>query len=95
MQVKSDSDGRAYASAKIADVVSRLKPTHAINRVIRLRHEWDDLGEVVGKHQRAGTIRQLIQWFLRYPGVKLPERPPGRDWEARHAERAREEDKRQ
>jgi hypothetical protein len=90
MQVKPEPTGRAYASAKIAGVVSRLKPTHAINRVIRLREEWDDLGEAVGKGKRAETIRDLIQYFLRYPGAKMPPRPAPRDWEARHAERARE-----
>jgi len=91
MQVKPDSESRAYASAKIGSVVSRLKPTHAINRVVRLREEWDDLGEAVGKGKRAETIRDLIQWFLRYPGVRQPVRPEARDWDSRHAERAREE----
>ena len=91
MQVKPETRSRAYASAKITDVVSRLKPSHAINRVIRLREEWVDLGELVGPRQRAHIIRELIQWYLRYSGVKQPVRPPARDWTARHAERAREE----
>lgn len=90
MQVKPDPRSRAYAPGKITDVVSRLKPTHAINRVIRLRDEWDDLGELVGKRKRGTIIRELVQWYLRYPGVKTPERPPAQDWEARHAERAAE-----
>jgi hypothetical protein len=90
MQVKPKTRSRAYAPAKIADVVSRLKPTHAINRVIRLREEWDDLGELIGKRKRATVIRHLIQWYLRYPGVKTPVRPEARDWETRHAERAAE-----
>jgi hypothetical protein len=95
MQVKSETRSRAYASAKITGVVSRLKPTHAINRVIRLRDEWDDLGELVGERKRATVIRELIQWFLRYPGVKMPVRPEARDWEARHAERAAEREQEQ
>lgn len=72
-------------------MVSRLKPTHAINRVIRLREEWDDLGEAVGERKRAETLRDLIKWWLRYPGAKMPPRPEARDWEARHVEREREE----
>jgi hypothetical protein len=68
-------------------VVSRLKDTHAINRVIRLREEWVDLGELVGERRRAQIIRELIRWYLRYPGAKQPVRPAGRDWEARHEER--------
>lgn len=91
MQVKADPRSRAYAPDTISGMVSRLKPTHAINRVIRLREEWDDLGELVGKRKRGTVIRELVQWYLRYPGVKTPERPPARDWETRHAERAAEQ----
>lgn len=94
MQVKPDSRSRAYARGKIATVPSRLKPTHAINRVIRLREEWDDLAEAVGERKRASIIRELIQWYLRYPGVKTPARPEARDWEARHAEREAERQRR-
>jgi hypothetical protein len=90
MQVKTDTRSRAYAPAKIGDVVSRLRDTHAINRVIRLREEWDDLGELVGNRKRGTIIRELVQWYLRYPGVKQPVRPEARDWEARHAEREQE-----
>lgn len=94
MQVKPGSRSRAYAPGKITDVPSRLKPTHAINRVIRLREEWDDLGEAVGERKRAAIIRELIQWYLRYPGVKTPVRPEARDWQARHAEREAERQRR-
>lgn len=59
-------------------MISRAKDTHAPNRVIRLRGEWDELGEVAGKHKRAEVIRQLIHWYLRYPGARLPERPARR-----------------
>lgn len=91
MQVKTDTGSRAYAPPKIGSVVSRLRDTHAINRVIRLREEWDDLGELVGQRKRGTIIRELVQWYLRYPGAKQPVRPPARDWEARHAEREQEE----
>lgn len=91
MQVNPSTRSPAYAPDRIADVVSRQKDTHAINRVIRLREEWVDLGELVGPRHRAQVIRELIRWYLRYPGVKTPVRPEGRDWEARHAERAAEE----
>lgn len=93
MQVKPDPKSRAYARDKITSVVSRQKDTHGINRVIRLRDEWDDLGEVVGKRRRGTVIRELVQWYLRYPGAKMPARPEARDWEARHAERAAEDDR--
>lgn len=79
MQVKPESGSRAYASASLGDMISRAKETHAPNRVIRMRQEWDELAEVAGKHKRAEVILQLVRWYLRYPGAKLPERPPRRD----------------
>lgn len=57
-------------------MVSRTKDTHTTNRVVRLGNEWDELATAAGKRKRAAVIRQLVQWYLRYPGVKLPERPP-------------------
>jgi hypothetical protein len=63
-------------------MISRAKETHAPNRVIRMRQEWDELGEVAGEHKRAGVILQLVRWYLRYPGAKLPERPPRRSPDA-------------
>jgi hypothetical protein len=76
MQVKPDSGSRAYASATISGVISRAQDTHLPNRVVRLGDEWDELAEAAGKHKRAAVIRQLVRWYLRYPGAKLPERPP-------------------
>ena len=55
---------------------SRAKETHTTNRVVRLGSEWDELATAAGKRKRAAVIRQLVRWYLRYPGVKLPERPP-------------------
>jgi len=46
------------------------------NRVIRVGDEWDELAEAAGKYQRASVLRQFMRWYLRYPGAKLPERPP-------------------
>lgn len=48
------------------------------NRVVRLGDEWEELGEAAGVRKRAEVIRQLVRWYLRYPGSKLPERPPRR-----------------
>ncbi|MFI6443801.1 hypothetical protein [Kitasatospora sp. NPDC050543] len=59
-------------------MVSRAKDTHTTNRVIRLADaDWDDLGTVAGTRNRAQVIRQLVAWYLRRPGAKLPERPAG------------------
>jgi hypothetical protein len=76
-------------------VVSRAKDTHGTNRAVRMRDEWEDLGEAAGERRRTTVITQLVRWYLRYPGAKLPERPPARDWEARHAERAAEKAERE
>ena len=78
MQVKSESGSYAYAPASLGDMISRAKETHTTNRVVRLGAEWDELAEAAGARKRASVIKQLVQWYLRYPGVKLPERPPRR-----------------
>jgi hypothetical protein len=57
-------------------MISRAKDTHTTNRVIRIGDEWDELGNVAGQRKRAAVIRQLVRWYLRRPGAKLPERPP-------------------
>lgn len=57
-------------------MVSRAKDTHTTNRVIRMGDEWEELAAVVGPRQRAALIRDLIRWWLRKPGAKLPPRPP-------------------
>jgi hypothetical protein len=49
------------------------------HRMIRFSDDdWTDLGalaEAAGK-DRSVVLRQLAQWWMRRPGVKLPERPP-------------------
>lgn len=58
-------------------MVSRKKESHTTNRVIRIADpDWDDLGTRAGLRNRAQVMRQLIAWYLRRPGAKLPERPP-------------------
>jgi hypothetical protein len=58
-------------------MVSRAKDTHTTNRVVRVPDaDWDDLGERAGARNRAQVIRDLVAWYLRRPGAKLPERPP-------------------
>jgi hypothetical protein len=37
--------------------------------------DWTDLHELHGR-ERAHVVQQLIRWYLRRPGAKLPERPP-------------------
>jgi hypothetical protein len=76
MQVKSSARPGAYARDSLAAVVSKAKETHTTNRVVRLGDEWNELGEVAGMRKRAEIIRQFVRWYLRYPGARLPERPP-------------------
>jgi hypothetical protein len=44
-------------------------------RNLRVGDEWDELGEAAGDQGRTAVIKQLIRWYLRYPGARLPERP--------------------
>lgn len=57
--------------------MSRAKETHTTNRVLRIPDdEWNDLGTAAGVRNRTQVIRDLVRWYLRRPGAKLPERPP-------------------
>lgn len=57
-------------------MVSRAKPTHTTNRVIRVPdNDWSDLGTRAGERNRAEVIRALIAWYLRRDGAELPARP--------------------
>lgn len=60
-------------------MVSRAKDTHTTNRVIRVSDaDWEALGLVVGKRNRAQVLREFIEWYLRRPKASLPTRPdPG------------------
>ena len=43
--------------------------------------DWADLDTASGG-QRPEVVRDLIRWYLRRPGGRLPERPPAADWAA-------------
>lgn len=36
---------------------------------------WAEFGEAAGERGRAAIIKELIRWYLRKPGAKLPTRP--------------------
>jgi hypothetical protein len=40
--------------------------------------DWDDAEQATASMNtdRAKVINQFLRWYLRRPGVKLPERPP-------------------
>lgn len=40
---------------------------------------WDRLGEIHGDRGRSEVIRDLVNWYLREPGARLPERPARKD----------------
>ncbi len=40
---------------------------------------WNDLGQHVGERERSKAIRDLVRWWLRKPGAKMPKRPPATD----------------
>lgn len=40
---------------------------------------WGPLGSLVGPTKRSQVIRELVAWYVRKPGAKLPERPPRQD----------------
>jgi hypothetical protein len=51
--------------------------SYTTHRPIRVEDSlWDELGEAVGLRKRSALVRDLIRWWLRIPGAKLPERPP-------------------
>lgn len=51
--------------------------SHTTPKQIRIPDDdWSDLEHVAGKRQRAAVVVQLIRWYLRRPGAKLPDRPP-------------------
>ena len=43
--------------------------------------EWDDLEKRAPGGDRSAVIKELLAWYLRRPGAKLPKRPdvPGTD----------------
>lgn len=62
-------------------------------RQIRIGHTWYDFdaaAKAMGT-ERAAVIRELIDWYIREPGAKLPARPDRDIVEAARAKRAEEE----
>lgn len=59
------------------------KPTHTPPRQIRIPDdEWlpfDEATKAVGE-PRAAVVRELIRWYMRRPGAKLPPRPDAGPW---------------
>ena len=54
--------------------------TYTPHRPIRIEDPlWDAVGAVVGQRKRAALVRDLLRWWMRMPGAKLPPRPPRRD----------------
>lgn len=49
--------------------------------------DWADL-DTASDGRRPEVVRELIRWYLRRPGARLPERPQARDWAAERAEDA-------
>ncbi|MEU6674859.1 hypothetical protein [Streptomyces sp. NPDC046925] len=51
-----------------------------------LRSEWEPFGDAAkvvhptGRSPRAKVLREFINWYMRRPGAKLPERPPAGPW---------------
>jgi hypothetical protein len=57
-----------------------MSPNHpkTQHRSIRISDEdWTDLADAAAAEDsdRAKVVNQLIQWYLRRPGVKQPKRP--------------------
>lgn len=47
------------------------------HRPIRIEDDlWDAAGDAAGVRKRSALVRDLLRWWLRVPGAKLPERPP-------------------
>lgn len=63
------------AGGTVDQVPNKPKTQH---RSVRVEDaDWDDLGTVtkaVGT-DRAKALNQFIEWYLRRPGAKMPERP--------------------
>ncbi|MGX6605614.1 hypothetical protein ACWKSP_26300 [Micromonosporaceae bacterium Da 78-11] len=41
--------------------------------------QWDRLAVLHGDRGRSDVIRKLVDWYLREPAAKLPERPARQD----------------
>lgn len=67
-----------YIHGRLGAVPNQPRTPH---RTIRVDDElWTGLGDAASTAgaDRSALIKQFIAWYLRRPGVKLPERPPAR-----------------
>lgn len=65
-------------AARLGSVPNQPRTQH---RSVRVSDEdWADLDTTAAAagSDRAKIINQLLRWYLRRPGAKLPERPPAR-----------------
>jgi len=61
---------------KLGHVPNQPKTQH---RSVRIEDDdWNDAEQATRRMgtDRAKVINQLLRWYLRRPGAKLPERPP-------------------
>ncbi|MFE0651023.1 hypothetical protein ACFVZH_20780 [Streptomyces sp. NPDC059534] len=62
----------------------RSKPIWAKIRTVQ--GKWDDFGDAAesmhssGRPPRSRVIKEFMDWYMRQPGAKLPERPPAGPW---------------
>lgn len=64
---------------RLGRVPNQPKTQH---RSVRVEDDdWSDAEEATGRMgtDRAKVINQLLRWYLRRPGARLPERPPRRE----------------
>lgn len=46
------------------------------HRSVRISDDdWKDLAERAPSGDRSAAIKELVAWYLRRPGAKLPQRP--------------------
>lgn len=68
-------DSPRYNSQGIVRAPESPHPTHTPVRRFRMGDEWIELGALVGDRRRSEVLRDLVGWYLRKPGAKLPKRP--------------------
>lgn len=53
------------------------RANHTKARQLRIPDDlWKEFGRVAGPRNRASLVIQMIRWYNREPGAKLPARPP-------------------
>lgn len=55
-------------------------------KIRTLKGVWDDFGDAAdsihptGRPPRSRVLKEFMDWYMRRPGAKLPERPPAGPW---------------